>query len=69
MYLVTAIRDIYSEEKGVEVAGIFDTEEKAYSAKSAVEKWMQDDEYEYYEIFVSPIEVNYLNWYEIEKYI
>ena len=69
MYLVTAIRDIYSEGKGVEVAGIFDTEEKAYSAKAAVEKWMQDDEYEDYEIFVSPIEVNYLSWYEIEKYI
>ena len=68
-YLVTAIRDIYSGETGVEVAGIFDTEEKAYDAKVKVENWMQDNEYVDYKIFVSPIEANYLRWYEIEEYI
>ena len=42
MYMVTAIRDTY-EANGVEVAGIFDTEEKAYEAKAKVVEWMEEN--------------------------
>ena len=66
MYMVTAIRDIY-ETNGVEVVGIFDTEEKAYEAKTKVEEWMEEEEYEDYEVFVTPIKVNHIEYYEIEE--
>jgi hypothetical protein len=66
MYLVTAVRDIY-EETGVEVAGVFDTEAKAYEAKARVEEWMKDNEWDDCEVFVSRVEVNRLEWYEIEE--
>ena len=65
MYMVTAIRDIY-ETNGVEVAGIFDSEEKAYEAKSKIEAWMEKEEYEDYEVFVNPVKVNHIAWYDIE---
>ena len=66
MYIVTAIREIY-DTTNVEVAGIFDTEEKAYEAKEKVVEWMEENEYEDYEVFVSPTKVNHLAWYEIEE--
>lgn len=66
MYMVTAIRDTY-ETNGVEVAGIFDTEEKAYEAKAKVVEWMEENEYEDYEVFVSPMSVNRIAWYEVEE--
>lgn len=66
MYMVTAIRDTY-EANGVEVAGIFDTEEKAYEAKAKVVEWMEENEYEDYEVFVSLMSVNHITWYEVEE--
>ena len=66
MYMVTAIRDIY-ETNGVEVVGIFNTKEKAYEAKSKVVEWMEENEYEDYEVFVSPMGVNHIKWYEVEE--
>lgn len=66
MYMVTAIRDIY-ETNGVEIAGIFDTEEKAYEAKAKVVAWMEEEEYEDYEVFVTPMDVNRIKWYEVEE--
>lgn len=66
MYMVTAIRDTY-EANGVEVAGIFDTEKKAYEAKAKVVKWMEDNDYEDYEVFVSPMDINCIKWYEVEE--
>jgi hypothetical protein len=69
MYMVTAVRDIYDTEYGVEVAGIFDTEEKAFKAKAKVVEWMEENEYEDYEVFVSPMDVNRIEWYEVEKNI
>lgn len=66
MYMVTAIRDTY-EANGVEVAGIFDTIEKAYKAKAKVEEWMEDNAYEDYEVFVSPMDTNRIEWYEVEE--
>ena len=66
MYMVTAIRDV-CEENGVEVVGIFDTEEKAYKAKAKVEKWMKDNEYEDYVVFVNHTEINQVTWYEINE--
>lgn len=68
MYLVTAIRDI-DEATNVEVAGIFNTPEKAFEAREKVAKWMEQQKYENYEVFVNFVEVNHLDWYEIEQYI
>lgn len=66
MYIVTAIRDTY-ETNNVEVAGIFDTAEKAYEAREKVVEWMEENEYKDYEVFVSPITVNNIAWYEIDE--
>jgi hypothetical protein len=63
--MVTAVRDIY-EETGVEVAGIFDTEEKAYEAKARVEKWMKDNDWDDCAVFVNHMETNRIAWYEVE---
>ena len=68
MYIVTARRDI-NNSNGVEVAGVFDSEVKANDARNKVLKWMEDNEYEDYEVFVTPIIVNQLNWYDIEENI
>lgn len=67
MYMVTAIRDTYDVECGVEVAGVFDDTEKAYEAKLRVEKWMEENEYEDYKVFVSRVSVNNIAWYEIDE--
>ena len=67
MYMVTAIRDVYDAECGVEVVGIFDTEEKALKAAAKVEEWMEEEECEDYEVFISRTKVNHIAWYEIEE--
>lgn len=68
MYLVTAIRDIYDDENtGVEVAGIFDTEEKAHIAKEVVTKWLENQSYEDFKVWVTSPKTNRLAWYEIDK--
>lgn len=69
LYMVTALRDVYLRESGVEIAGVFDSIDKAISAKVAVEKWMQDNGYEDYDIMVNSVDLNRLEWYEIEKLI
>ena len=68
MYIVTAIMDTY-DANGVEIAGIFDTEEKAIKAKARVEKWMEEEECEDYEVFIGTLEINKLDWYEIKENI
>ena len=68
MYIVTAIRDV-DETNNVEVAGVFDTPEKAYEAMEIVREWMENNEYDNYEVFVHPTKINYLAWYEIEQNI
>ena len=68
LYIVTAIRDI-DETNNVEVAGVFDTPEKAFEAREKVVKWMEDNEYDNYEVFVNQTKTNYLAWYEIEENI
>ena len=67
MYLVTVVKDIYEEAIGVEIAGMFDTEKKAYEAKAKVVEWLDDEGYEDYKVFVTLYEPNKLNWYEIEE--
>lgn len=66
LYIVNAIRDCDINETGVEVAGIFDTREKASMAKRMVEDWMEENEYDNYEVFIYPTNVNHLAWYDIE---
>lgn len=67
MYIVSAVKDIYEEETGVEVAGVFDSEAKAYDAKVEVENWLINEGFEDFKVFVLPVEVNMLKWYDIEK--
>lgn len=69
MYIVTVVKDIYEAEynSGVEVAGVFDDVEKAYEAKVKVENWLKENEYEDWEIFISPVAANHISWYEIEE--
>ena len=69
MYIVTAIKDTYDSECGIEIVGIFDIEDKAYLAKSEVEEWMESNGYENYEVFVSTMDVNHIEWHEINKKI
>lgn len=67
-YLVTAIRDC-EESNGVEIAGIFDTEQRAYEAKARVSEWMEKEGFDNWTVFVSPYEMNRLAWYEIDERI
>lgn len=69
MYIVTAVRDIYESDFGVEIAGIFDSEEKALKAKEKVITWFEENEYENYAIVAAPCNVNCLDWYEINEEI
>ena len=66
MYIVTAIREI-DETTNVEVAGVFDTPEKASEAREKVAEWMEQNGYDNYEVFIQPTKVNHLAWYDIEK--
>ena len=69
MYIVTAIKDTYDSECGIEIVGIFDNQDKAYIAKSEVEKWMESNGYENSEVFVSTMDINHIAWHEINKKI
>lgn len=69
MYVVTVVKEIYDEGAGVELAGIFDTEEKAMKAKAEVTEWLENEGYEDFEVFALFCEPNKLAWYEIEKTI
>lgn len=66
MYIVTAIRET-DDATNVEVAGIFDTPEKAFEAREKVAEWMEQNEYDNYEVFIQPTKVNHLAWYDIEE--
>jgi hypothetical protein len=68
-YLVTVIKDKDEENIGVEVAGVFDTSNQADIARQHIENWLQTEGFDNYEIFVSPIKVNQLMWYDIDKEI
>ena len=68
MYIVTAIKNV-EEATGVEIAGVFDSEEKANDARNDVAAWLSNDGYEDFEVYVYPIEKNMLKWYDINKYI
>lgn len=69
MYVVTVVKEVYDEGAGVELAGIFDTEEKAMKAKAEVTEWLENEGYEDFEVFALLCEPNKLKWYEIEKTI
>ena len=66
MYMVTAKRHYYDFE-GVEVAGIFNDAEKAYTAKLKVEQWLKDEGYLNGKVYVEPCDVNWLKWYSLEE--
>ena len=68
LYIVTATR-FFDDETDfiVEIAGIFDTPEKAFEARNKVEEWMEQNEYDNYEVFIQPTKVNHIAWYEIEE--
>lgn len=68
MYIVTAKRHYYDFE-GVEIAGIFDTEEQANNAKEKVESWMNKEGYHNGKVYIYPCQSNYLKWYELNEQI
>lgn len=63
MYIVTVIKDV--ESNGVEIAGIFDTKEKADEVASRVSVWLEENEFEDFEVFAEAYKVNSFNWYNI----
>ena len=70
MYLVTVVKDKYYSECGVEVVGLFTTEEKAYIAKEKVTNWLEAEEYDDYEVFVHKYDesnLDFVMWYELEE--
>ncbi len=67
MYIVTAIKDAYDSECSIEIVGIFDSEDKSYSAKAEVSTWMESNGYKDYEVFVSVMDINHIQWHEIDK--
>lgn len=69
VYIVTAIRDGENSPCGVEVVGVFDSEAKANKAKKKVIKWMKENDYVNYGVFVSNTKINHMAWYEIEENI
>ena len=69
MYVVTATKDVYETDGGVEVAGVFDTEEKAEEATASVRQYLFEEGFYDCEVFILPCEVNYLKWYSMEERI
>lgn len=69
MYVVTAVKDVYETDGGVEVAGVFDTEEKAEEAKASVRQYLFEEGFYDCKVFILPCEVNYLTWYGLEERI
>lgn len=62
MYLVNVVREV-NEEEVLELAGVFDEEEKAYDAKNKIEEWLEEHGYENYQVFVESSELNAITWY------
>lgn len=68
MYLVTVIKDRYDETNtGVEIAGTFSSEEKAYTARKIVEEWLKKEGFEDGIVMVTECTLDHLGWYEINK--
>ena len=66
MLIVTVVKDKYDDmNTGVEVAGIFDTKEKAYSAEMKIVEWLNNNGYKDGEVMICNIETNQLVWYEM----
>ncbi len=67
MFIVTAIKDKY-DDVGLEIVGVFNDSDKAYKAKEMVENWMQENEFEDYEVFINnAYDMNQIRWYGIEE--
>ena len=67
IFVVSACREPYDDNNGVEIAGIFSSSTKAQKAKQEVMKWMESQGYTSAEVFVVPANVNRLQWYSIDK--
>ena len=69
MYLVTVIRNPHDSECGVEIGGLFTSEEKAIKAREKIKAWLKAEEYEEGEVFVINYEerINRLDWYELKE--
>ena len=68
LYIVTAKRHCYDFE-GVEIAGVFDSEEKANEAKLKIEQWMKKEDCCNSKVYIYPCETNLLKWYDLETQI
>lgn len=69
LYIVTATRYFDDETDFiVEIAGIFDTPEKAFEAREKVVAWIEKNEYDNYDVFVlQHTRINQLFWYDLEE--
>lgn len=70
MYLVTAVKDKYYSECGVEVVGLFTTKEKAHIAKEKATNWLEAEEYDDCEVFVQKYDesnLDFVMFYELEE--
>ena len=70
LYVVTVKREA-DNDRGIQIVGIFDTEDKANKVKEKVSKWMKEDGYDNYEIYINGIIINHVYGapYGIQKYI
>ena len=66
MYVVMVIKEL--DDPVVELAGIFDTQEKANEACETVEEWLKDDGFDNYDVFILGAVKNFLDWCDIGKY-
>ena len=66
--LVTVVKDIYGENSGCEVAGIFSEKTNALIAKEKIEKYLMEEE-EDFEVFASSMDLDRLSYYVLDEII
>lgn len=71
VYMVTVKKEpAYDEyDNGVEVAGVFATEQLANKAKAGVKAWLKKEGYDEAEVMVGRFEMNVLEYYDLVKTI
>lgn len=67
--LVTVVKDIYGENSGCEVAGIFSEKTNALIAKEKIEKYLMEEEEEDFEVFASSMDLDRLSYYVLDEII
>lgn len=66
MFLVSCVKEPDVCAPGVEIIGVFTTEEKANKAKSIAEKWLTDNDFDEGVVNIGPYENDKICFYDIE---